>query len=633
MQKQRNKVQKVAVEPWEIGAELLDVLSRGLYTDAKDAIREYVQNGIDALASTIIVNVNGPAVMIRDDGTGMNKDSLRRARRFGISDKIAKHTVGYRGIGLYSAFGMCERLVIATRQAGMSELLQLEFDFGKMRDILEQDRDSEKRAEISLTGLLYEYTGFSQEEYDGDLQDHFTLVRLEGVIQAYRAQLTDASSLNTYLLNTIPTAFPKRGYGEIVNQLIQQHTGINPVDLVLRVGNEPEIKIDQPIAEDVGTPEYHILKDAQGTPLAFIWYCLSTEGERVASKTGMDEASGISGFLLRLKGFTLGDRTRLKPLWPPTGGRTLYHHYTGEVHILDNAEVYPNAARDDLEPSIAKQFLLRYLEDYFKILNGRADLARDIVKTQRRMKGIKSTLDELVNRHTNDNQDPFELYRASKNFLDVLQFTERDLLRLTRSRGRRKAVQPNEEQLTKINNLKSEIAEASQQISLIIKNTSRRTSTTSVSSRAASQAARQPSTPQATLLSEALKYIQAMQQESSNTSLTNVIESLSEAVKLQMVARAVAILDDLKASGISLNDGAEASRKKLRMLLGWSPVAPVSLEQALDEAGISLATSREQVLIRAIDRGLLSGLGGRGERYEAAIRSIIEGIVEEDTLH
>lgn len=630
MVEERREVQKIAVEPWEVGAELLDILSRGLYTDAKDAIREYVQNGIDAGASAVIVNVDGPVVMIRDDGAGMNRDGLRRARRFGISDKIAKHTVGYRGIGLYAAFGMCERLVITTRQAGMNELLQLEFDFGRMRRILEQDRTSEKRAEIALTGLLYEYTGFSQEEYNGDSQDHFTLVQLEGVIQAYRAQLTDASALNTYLLNTIPIAFPNRGYGETINQWIRESANVNPVKVVLRVGNEPDIQIEPPIAENVGAPECHILEDTQGHHLAFIWYSLSTEGERIATSAGTDEGSGISGFLLKLKGFTLGDRTRLKPIWPPTGGRTLYHHYTGEVHILEDADVYPNAARGDLEPSTSKQALLRYLEDYFKILNGNADLTRDILKTQKRLKGIRNTLDELIRRHDNPNEDPFELYRESKNFLDMLQFTERDLLRLTHARGRRRAVEPKPDQQQQIEELHREITEASQQVSAIIKRAGRRT----VSGRSPSptQAAQQPPTPQAAFLSKAFNTIQAMYQDSSDPRLRGAIEGLSEAVKLQMVARAVAILDDLKASGISLIDEAEASRKQLRMLLGWSPVAPVSLEQALNEAGISLATSREQVLIKAIDRGLINGLGGRGERYEAAIRSIIEGIAEEESL-
>ena len=55
MVRQRRLSRKIALEPWEVGGELLDILSRGLYSDAKDAIREYIQNGVDAEASTVMV--------------------------------------------------------------------------------------------------------------------------------------------------------------------------------------------------------------------------------------------------------------------------------------------------------------------------------------------------------------------------------------------------------------------------------------------------------------------------------------------------------------------------------------------------------------------------------------------------
>ena len=105
---QQDAFQKIPVESWEIGAELLDILSRGLYSDAKDAIREYVQNGVDAQATRVTITVRGPSATIRDDGLGMDWDTLRRARRFGISDKNPHIHVGFRGIGIYAAFGMCE---------------------------------------------------------------------------------------------------------------------------------------------------------------------------------------------------------------------------------------------------------------------------------------------------------------------------------------------------------------------------------------------------------------------------------------------------------------------------------------------------------------------------------------------
>ena len=155
--------EKIPLESWEVGGELLDILSRGLYSNAKDAIREYVQNGVDAGASEVHVTVRGPRVTIRDDGEGMGRETLRRARRFGASDKNARTNVGFRGIGMYSAFGMCESIQVMTRRDGSSELLRLNIEFGEMRRTLERDRASLERSEIGLTDLLYHHTHFSSE--------------------------------------------------------------------------------------------------------------------------------------------------------------------------------------------------------------------------------------------------------------------------------------------------------------------------------------------------------------------------------------------------------------------------------------------------------------------------------------
>ena len=219
-------------------------------------------------------------------------------------------------------------------------------------------------------------------------------------------------------------------------------------------------------------PQLHWVEDSQDHKIAFVWHALSTQGERIVSPNGADEGSGVSGYLLKLKGFTLGDRLRLKPLWPAVGGRTLYHHYTGEVHVLETADVYPNAARDDLESSPPKQMLLKHLDDYFDELNRRADLTRDILKTQRRMQGLRDTLTGLGSRHTEADEDPFELYRDSKNFLDTLDRTERELLRLRRGR---RAVKPTPSQQEQLDHLTTELKEAKGSITAVVQATARRT--------------------------------------------------------------------------------------------------------------------------------------------------------------
>src|SRR5947207_7974677 len=89
------RTRHVQLEPWEVGGELLDILSRGLYSDARDSLREYVQNGVDAGATHIRITIDGPRVVVRDNGSGMDETLLRRARRFGMSMKSPREMVGY----------------------------------------------------------------------------------------------------------------------------------------------------------------------------------------------------------------------------------------------------------------------------------------------------------------------------------------------------------------------------------------------------------------------------------------------------------------------------------------------------------------------------------------------------------
>ena len=46
------------------------------------------------------------------------------------------------------------------------------------------------------------------------------------------------------------------------------------------------------------------------------------------------------------------------------------------------------------------------------------------------------------------------------------------------------------------------------------------------------------------------------------------------------------------------------------------------------QQGVNLEADEES-LVRAIDRGLVAGLGGRGEAYEAVLRAIADSVAEE----
>ena len=611
------QTRRVQLESWEVGGELLDILSRGLYSDAKDALREYVQNGVDAEAEHILITVDGSQAVIRDNGQGMNEEEIRIARRFGMSEKSPGEMVGYRGIGIYSAFGICEEMTITSRQAGMENLVGWTFQFGEMRRLLEADKASDVRHGVGLPDLMYQYSELFVEPYYGDEEDHFTVVEIDGLGEEYRAQLNNAAEVNDYLLNTIPVAFPKDDYGHTVNGWLKKNVDLNPVRITLRIADESEIEIYPPVAKEVYSPESDWIKAPDGTELAFVWYALSTNGKQLP----MHEGSGVSGFLLKVKGFTLGDRLALKGLWPAVGGGTLYHHYTGEVHILATDQIYPNAARNDLESSPARQLFVKQAEDFFYPLSRKARAMQAMTRAVRLLEDIDHTIEQLQDQNNAPNANSYEVYRNSENSRKELENVHQQIESHKRKPRGRPRVQFDEVQQRRLDDVTKKLQDAISQLGEVAKAAQK-------STEKQRKRATQPP-PQVKLLNDALNATLRAAEKTNDPRFKEAAEALASSINSRSVPRAIAILDELKAGGVELGTEVESSRRELRTLLGWSPLAPVSLGEALAQQGVALEGEHEESLIKAIDRGLVVGLGGRGEKYETVLRAIVEAIAEE----
>jgi DNA mismatch repair ATPase MutL len=92
-----------------------------------------VQNSVDAKAKNVTIKITGNSVMVRDDGMGMDLTGLLQARQLGLSNKSQYEDVGFRGIGIYSGFDICNRLLVTTKTPGEAKARILEFDFGEMK--------------------------------------------------------------------------------------------------------------------------------------------------------------------------------------------------------------------------------------------------------------------------------------------------------------------------------------------------------------------------------------------------------------------------------------------------------------------------------------------------------------------
>jgi hypothetical protein len=328
------------------------------YTNPLDAIREYVQNGVDARASEVTIQVTGNTVWILDDGEGMSASELHEARKFGVSRKSITEHVGFRGIGLYSGFDLCDRLRLTTKQAGTDQASILEFDFGQMKAILHDARTDPERPLVPLPKLLTDHTHFGVRGGLA-LKKSFTFVALENISDVHIRRLSNRGDLRDYVLRNLPIDFDEDfPYRDQINAQLRQYVkGYNPVKVILRSDGLEDEVIVKPNIPSLGTPRMELVRNSRGEPIAFYWACLTNESQKLGAQNAA--FSDFEGLVYKVKGFTIGDRDKLKRLWG--GKKILYAWYTGEVYVLDE-NVIPNTERDDFETNNAKRALEMALE-------------------------------------------------------------------------------------------------------------------------------------------------------------------------------------------------------------------------------------------------------------------------------
>ncbi len=331
--------------PEDIGAELFPALTSGLYRDPLDALREYIQNSIDAKASRIEIELTKDVVSVRDNGIGMTRDGAISAIRLGMSDKNPLDNVGFRGIGIYSSFNLCDNLEIHTRhEDGSASIITVAF-----RDVRDMLEDEEEKRKLGRPSSLHLEKMMSQavavdDDQEAPLQRPGTLVMMIGVRAAVSRQLADLGAVRAYLRNTVPLPFaPDFRYRDVITKKFKD-TDYRVVDLVLRVGTQAS-PLYRPYTDDVFVhggqfePRISNITDRETKEhFGFVWACLND------ARTVLSDRE-LRGLLVKKYGFSIANREYLEPYFSKT---VLYRRMTGEV-IAQHRDLVPNAARSDFE--------------------------------------------------------------------------------------------------------------------------------------------------------------------------------------------------------------------------------------------------------------------------------------------
>jgi hypothetical protein len=360
LEEQPGKLHQLPISADDIGGELISILSKGLYTNPLDCVREYIQNAVDADAKNVRIKITGNSVTIFDNGQGMSLENLLEARSFGLSPKSISQYVGFRGIGLYSGFDICRELLITSKRGGKSDVNSIKFNFAEMKEQLNQDKQKESTKEkVSLIKLLSDHTYIKRETSSYPLEVHFTQVQLSDLEDTHVKKLSDRKELRAYLLNNLPIDFDDEfEYKEEINKnLYRSVPGFKAIKIVLQSDDQPDEVVVKDKIPDLQSPQFDYIETPEGKRLAYLWGCLNKERQKInnnfASKLPDEKADSYEGFVYKVKGFTIGDRQKLRRNFTMPH---VYGWWTGEVYVLDD-EIVPNAERNDFETSLAKQSL------------------------------------------------------------------------------------------------------------------------------------------------------------------------------------------------------------------------------------------------------------------------------------
>jgi len=175
-----------------VGSQILEHLSKGIYSNPARAIKELINNAFDANATKVIVRAKPEfdTFEISDNGEGMNYEDFNEnflfISRSNKRDKgnftpkpLERPVIGRVGIGFVAVSQICNKMTVISSKRNQNFKLEAEIDFSKFRKIEHKKKDFYDLSEIKFSN------------YREEKNAHYTKVILTGLLNDFKELLED----------------------------------------------------------------------------------------------------------------------------------------------------------------------------------------------------------------------------------------------------------------------------------------------------------------------------------------------------------------------------------------------------------------------------------------------------------